>query len=178
MNTRNAIKTRRAVRSWTNQDIPEHALTEILEAGRFAPSPLNSHPWHFIVIREKKKMLELQPDARHGIFLPQANIVIVVTVDTKAKVDTWLFEQEQHIYSGACALENMWLAAWDLGIGSCWITLDRDSSKKILYIPDDQIIIGSLAIGYPKEPPLPHREIDRRPLTQMIWHETYGATNP
>ncbi len=177
MNTLDAIKTRRAVRSWTDQAVTDEQLTQILEAGRFAPSPLNSHPWHFTVLRSKKTMQQLMPDAKHGGFVTQANVVIVVTVDTKAKVDIWLSEHAQHIYSGACAIQNMWLAAWDMGLGACWVTLDEKATRKVLQIPDDQVIIGSLALGYPKELPSPHIESDRRPLSEMVFYEKYGKTN-
>ena len=56
MNTIDAIRTRRSVRAWTDQNIPDDMLTQILEAGRWSPSPLNSQPWHFIVVRKKETL--------------------------------------------------------------------------------------------------------------------------
>lgn len=173
MDTLIAIKTRRAVRSWTDQNIPDDVLSQVLDAGRWAPSPLNSHPWHFIVIRNKEAFDKLMPQAHHGTFLTKANVVIAVTVDKKAKVDEWLSENEQHVYSGACAIENMWLAAWDLGLGGCWVTLDEKSAKSVLSIPDDQIILGSLALGYPVEAPEQHQESDRRLLSEIVSYEKF-----
>lgn len=174
MDTLTAIKTRRAVRNWTDQDIPESILLQVLEAGRWAPSPLNSHPWHFIVIRNKETKSKLLPQAHHGAFLIDANVVVAVTIDKNAKVDEWLSEHEQHIYSGACAIENMWLAAWDLGLGGCWITLDEKTTRAILSIPNDQIILGSLALGYPHETPKQHQESDRRSLSEMVSYEKFS----
>lgn len=174
MKTLDAIKTRRAVRNWTTQDIPDNLLLQILEAGRWAPSPLNSHPWSFIVIKKKEAIQQLMPQAHHGSFLTRANVVIAVTVDKKAKVDTWLSEHEQHIYSGACAIENMWLAAWDLGLGGCWVTLDEKTTREMLRIPETQVLLGSLALGYPAESPNSHQESDRRPLSEMVSYELFG----
>lgn len=114
------------------------------------------------------------PQAHHGSFINRANRVIVVTVDKKAKVDKWLSEHEQHVYSGACAIENMWLAAWDLGLGGCWVTLDEKKVRNILQIPADQIIPGSLALGYPAQTPRPHRESDRRSLSDIVSYELFG----
>lgn len=174
MNTLDAIKTRRAVRNWTNQDIPDNMLQQILEAGRWAPSPLNSHPWTFIVIKNKETIEKLMPQAHHGSFLTRANVVIAVTVDKKAKVDEWLSKHKQHVYSGACAIENMWLAAWDVGLGGCWVTLDEKTAREMLKIPDDQILLGSLALGFPAEPPKSHQETDRRPLSEIVSYESFG----
>lgn len=174
MDTITAIKTRRSVRNFTDQQIPDDILQEILEAGRFSPSPLNSQPWHFIIVKNKDTISSLMPKAQHGSFLTQANVVVVVTVDRQAKVDTWLSEHEQHVYSGACAIQNMWLAAWSLDVGGCWVTVDEKTTRGILSIPDNQIIIGSLALGFPKEKPTPHTVEDRKPLEQMVFYETFG----
>lgn len=173
MDTLTAIKTRRAVRNWKDQQIPEDVLLQVLEAGRWAPSPLNSQPWRFIVICSKETLGKLMPQAHHGTFLTKANIVIAITVDKKAKVGGWLSEHKQHVYSGACVIENMWLAAWDLGLGGCWITLDEKTAREVLYIPDSHILLGSLALGYPAEPPKPHEESDRKPLSELISYERF-----
>ncbi len=114
------------------------------------------------------------PHAHHGSFLTKANVVIVVTVDKNAKVDEWLSEHEQHVFSGACAIENMWLAAWDLGLGGCWVTLDGKTAKEMLNIPDDHILLGSLALGYQAETQKIHQESDRRPLAEMVSYELFG----
>lgn len=174
MNTRDAIKTRCAVRNWTTQDVPDDILQQVLEAGRWAPSPLNSHPWTFVVIRNKETIGKLMPQAHHGPFLATANVVIAVAVNKNAKVDKWLSEHEQHVYSGACAIENMWLAAWDLGLGGCWVTLDNKITKEMLNIPNNHILLGSLALGYPAEPPKAHEESDRRPLSEIVSYELFG----
>lgn len=177
MNTINAIKTRRAVRDWTDQEISAESLQTILEAGRWAPSPLNSHPWHFTVIKNNETLAKLSPQAHHGPFLSKANLAIVVTVDKNAKVDEWLSEHEQHLYSGACAIENMWFAAWDLGLGGCWITLDDKITRSLLAIPDNHVLLGSLALGYPKQAPNSHQEEDRRPLAQMVSYERFSLVD-
>jgi nitroreductase len=174
METIQAIKTRRAVRGWNDQAIPDRTLSQILEAGRFSPSPLNSQPWHFILIRQKETMANLSSTAQHGSYLAQANVIIVVTVDKNCPIDQWLSEHEQHIYSGVCALQNMWLAAWDLGIGGGWVTVDDMTTRKFLDIPNDQCILGSLALGYPKVPPASHSEDDRKPLAEIVFYEKYG----
>lgn len=173
MDTLTTIKTRRAVREWESKDVPQEVLHQVLDAGRFSPSPLNSQPWHFIILKNKATISTLMQSAQHGEFATEAPVVVVVTVDTGAKVDKWLFEHEQHIYSGVCAIMNMWLATWSLGLGGCWVTIDKDTARKMLNIPDTHLILGSLALGYAKELPKEHKLDDRKPLEEMVSYETF-----
>jgi nitroreductase len=132
---------------------------------------MNSQPWHFTIVRNKATPEELVNRAVHGHLLQDADLDIVVTMDRKVKVDDWLAE---HVYSGACAIMNMLLAAWELGIGACWVSLDDKTTRAVLSIPDDQILVGSLALGYPKGQ-LPHHKVDeRKPLRETVFYEKIG----
>lgn len=180
------IKSRRAVRAWTDEDVSEAVLSQILESGRWSPSPLNSQPWHFVVIKNKETIEALCKDAREGGFLHNAKVVIVFCVERKvvAESDTqnaerislidWLAEHDQYVYSSVCALQNMWLTVWNLGLGACWVTLERTSAYKLLEIPEDKEIIGSLALGHILGNPVPHKDTDRKPLSEMVFYEKYG----
>lgn len=176
MDTQAAIITRRSVRAWTDQVIPDEILKTILQGRKVLPSPLNSQAWKFTVIRNKETLKKLMPTAQHASFVTMANVLIVVTVEKAAKVDQWLSEHKQHIYSGVCALQNMWLAAWDKGIGGCWITVDEKTTRELLGISNDHELIGSLGLGYAKTPASPHKEDDRKPLSDMVYYETFGNT--
>lgn len=165
------ITARHSVRDWSDRTVPADVITSILDAGRHSPSPLNSQPWHFIVVRKAETIERLMKHAHHGSFLSKADTVIVVTVDQKAKVDEWLFDHEQHLYSGACALYNMWLASVSLGLGSCWVTMDEDKTAEILAIPGNQKVIGSLATGYPKETPV--HDVPKKELSEVVSYERY-----
>ena len=174
MDTMQAIITRRAVRNFSDKPVTDETLTKILEVGRAAPSPLNSQPWHFIVVRNKNTIIDVSHHANHGSFLAMAQIVIIVTAEKHAKVDEWLAEHQQHIYSAAGALEYMWLAAWDLGVGGCWVTVDEQHARKTFGIPNTHILIGSLALGYPKELPKEHTSGDRKPLSAEVSYEKFS----
>lgn len=58
------IFERRSVRWYKSDQVPEHLVRRILEAGRYAPSAGNSQPWKFIVIRDKKIIEEMEHDVR------------------------------------------------------------------------------------------------------------------
>lgn len=187
MDVIDAIKSRRSVRAWTDEDVSQDILNKILESGRWTPSPLNSQPWHFVVVRNKETIEALCKDAREGSFLRFAKVVIVVSVERKVVTQTdsqngqriqlidWLAEHNQYLYSAACALQNMWLTAWSLGLGACCVTLERSSTYKLLEIPDTQEIIACLALGHILGNPVQHKDSDRKPLPEIVNYEKYDG---
>ncbi|KTD20374.1 nitroreductase family protein, partial [Legionella israelensis] len=54
-----AIKRRRAVRQFSDKPLNKETIEKILQAGQYAPSPLNSQPWHFTLIRNKDTLKTL-----------------------------------------------------------------------------------------------------------------------
>lgn len=167
------IKQRRAVRAFTDKALKEKDIETILQAGQYAPSPLNSQPWHFTLIRNKETLSTQAEKAQHASFLSQAQLLIIVTVNTDIEIDAWLKQHNQHLYSGAAAMQNMWLAAVALDIGCCWVTLDEAFTKAQISIPKEHTIIGGLALGYPKEPPKAHVDEDRKALPSLISLEQF-----
>jgi len=174
MNIFKLIKQRRAVRTYTDKKLSEKDIETILQAGQYAPSPLNSQPWHFTLIRNKKNLNVLAEKAQHAPFLSEAQLLIIVTVNTKIDIDDWLKQHNQHLYSGAAAMQNMWLAACELDIGCCWVTLDEAFTKKKILIPKEQTIIGGLALGHNKDPIKPHAKEDRKALPLLTSFEKFN----
>lgn len=175
MNTLTTIKSRRAVREWETKNIPDEILNQILDAARFAPSPLNVQPWHFIVLRNKETITNVMNAAKHGTFATQAPVVIIATAVNGETADEWLYEHEPNIYnfSTVCAMSNIWLASWELNLGACWVTLDKEVARKLLAIPETHQIVGSLALGYKKEPATTHKPVERRLLSELVSYETF-----
>lgn len=115
-------------------------MTKIVEAGRLAPSSKNSQPWHFVVVRKKEtleKIASLTPTGKH---IAKATLAIAVLMDG-AKLPE---------IDGTRALQNMALAAWDLGVGSCWVTnFYDDAVKEVLAAPSRMKLITVMPFGYP-----------------------------
>ncbi|SCY34382.1 protein of unknown function, partial [Legionella israelensis DSM 19235] len=99
---------------------------------------------------------------------------IIVTVDTGVDIDKWLKKHNQQLYSGAAAMQNMWLAAVALDIGCCWVTLDEASTKEQIEIPKEHTIIGALALGHHTEPLKAHAEEDRKALPLFTSFEKFN----
>lgn len=159
------ITERRSLRTYTQEQIKEEELQTILDAGMYAPSAMNQQSWHFTAIQCKDKIHKINEECRN-IFLKSGN----KNFEERAKSENFdLFYNAPTliIVSGkkdniapeidcAIALQNMFLAAESINIGSCWIhgvtTLENSEGGKNLIkelgIPEDYKIVGSGVFGY------------------------------
>jgi nitroreductase len=139
MDTFLAIASRREVREYSDQPIPEALVTRILEAGRITGSSTNKQPWKFIVVETKiAELAEL-------VYAPSnvlgAKLVIAIAVRGSASFDA------------GRAMQQMQLAAWNEGIGSCPNGIkDRDQAAELLGLEDDDSPAIVLSFGYPARP--------------------------
>lgn len=144
------ILSRRSIRKYERKDIPQDILNKILEAGRQAPSARNIQPWHFIVITDEK-IKEKLSQGRYNWFIREAPVTIVGCADLNSS-------RKWAVIDTTIALQNMVIAAWALGIGSCWIgDFVEDEVKELLNIPSDWKVVALISFGYPAEHP-PRRE--------------------
>ena len=141
MDVFDCIIGRRSIRSYLDKEVPEDALQKILEAARWSPSAVNHQPWEFVIIRNRGLLEKIAAKARYGSFIADAPIAIAVVTDPSTK---W------HITDGSTAVQNMCLAAWEMGIGTCWIgSLERDYVKELLGVPENLHLLTVLPFGYP-----------------------------
>jgi len=178
MNALELIKSRRTIRKFKVDPIPEHIVTEILEAATWTPSHRNSQPWEFAVIgpQTRKSLNQLyrkvmeesvltSPDlpapARQGImslmedFGGAPYMVAVLSRPPQDHLET----VENPITAGVAAY-NMSLAAWDRGVGSVWLSIGGNpAARQILQVKEGYQVVAVLAMGYPEMvPPAPPRE--------------------
>ena len=163
MDTLTCIRTRREIRTFVEKSIPDESLLKILEAGRLAPSSKNLQPWHFVVIRNKetlKKISELTPTGEHIARAPLATAVLM----DGAKLPE---------IDGARAIQNMVLAAWDMGIGACWVTnFYDDAVKDLLGAPQRMKLVSVIPFGYPTELKTNRKKI-RKSLDEIVHYERF-----
>ena len=175
MDMLNTILHRRSVRQYTEENIPEEKLNDILYAGLAAASSKNRRPWEFVVIRNKEmlnKLGDCRPSA--GNLLGKCNAAIVVAADSEL-VDVW-------VEDCASAITQMHLMADALGIGSCWLQVrlrttpdgsraTQDVVKELLGIPDKYSVMAILTLGMPASHP-GARTVDEL-LLEKIHHEHF-----
>jgi nitroreductase len=141
MNTLDAIRTKRAIRQFSDKSVPEDVIRAILNAGRLSQ---NSQPWTFVVVRERETLKELSTCGRYAEHAAQSAFVVALVSD----VD-WAFD----IGQTAAYLQ---LAAWEQGVGSCPIYFhEAVKAKAILGIPAEKHFDMAIAFGYPahSQPP-------------------------
>lgn len=175
-----AIKGRRSCRNFSSEPITEDIIMEIIEAGTWAPSPLNGQPWEFIVIEDNatKEMIYQEAErcrkwgeeasgwkwlGKYRVdFLKLAPVLIAVVGDpAKTGLDAYLDEGGVgYQYACAAAIQNMHLAAHGLGLSSLWFTLyDKKKMREILDIPPEKNPVSIVCIGKPAgEIPAPPRK--------------------
>ena len=160
-------RTRRSIRRYIADPIPEADISSILEAGRWAPSANNSQPWEFIVLRSLEMREKLAGTLPWGGFLSQAALGIAVVVDETASPHV--------VEDGAAATQNMLLEAHSLGLGACWIgtygSAHEASAKKVLKVPEDKRLLSVIAVGYSAET----AHSTRKPLAELVFTDQYGG---
>lgn len=166
METWDAIASRRNVRSFADQAIPDDDLDRILEAGRRAPSSQNGQPWDFVLVTDRDQLAELAnvgPGSGH-VGRSAAAVALILPEFDGAR------ERERARYDAGQATMAMMVAAADLGIGSGHAGVrDQDRARRVLGFPDDRHVAYIIDFGYPADRPLrPIKSPDRRPFDQVV----------
>jgi len=147
------ILNRRSIRRYESKDIPEEVLQQILEAGRQAPSAANRQPVRFVVVTDHSILKNLC-DTLITRFIKSVPVAIAGCADVKS-----LLTGKWAIVDATIAMQNMVIAAWASGIGSCWIgACNEEKVRKLLNIPDKWKFVALLTLGYPAEQPKPRKK--------------------
>jgi len=165
------LKSRRSIRKYQDRQVPEEAIRQILEAGRWAPSASNRQPWHFIVIHQPEIRQAVAEHAAY-FFIRWAHVEDApVIIALCGEVGNRIYRQFLHEDIGIAGTQMM-LQAAALGLGTCWIGgLDRKAMGDVLKLPDTVELVGLLTLGYPDESPEPPA---RKPLERIVHYEVFG----
>ncbi|MDH5374227.1 MAG: nitroreductase family protein [Candidatus Bathyarchaeota archaeon] len=167
-----AIKNRRSVRKYKPELVPKDLVQKILEAAVRAPSASNIQPWNFIVIKDRK-VLDMVRKISPGYF-GDAPLAILVCSDKERayKLGGELGRDYLTVADCALAVQNMLLAAYASGLGTCIVkSFSSTAIKHILEIPDGIEPELLVIVGYPDQSPKPPL---RRPLQEIAYLNRYG----
>jgi len=153
MDTIEAIMTRRSIRKYTANRVPAEAVEQILRAGMAAPSAANEQPWHFVVITERKTLVQVPAFHPHAHMLKEAALAILVCNDSALELS-----KGRGVLDCSAATQNMLLAAHDLGLGAVWVGIfpveeRMNGMRKLLNMPARIVPISLVSIGYNSEGP-------------------------
>jgi nitroreductase len=170
MNILDVIKHRRSVRDFTDRKIPESAIDVLVEALRWAPSAgnLQSRKFYFVFnedIRNKLAQTGFKQD--FVSFIARAPLVIVACADLR--ITSRYGDRGAHLYciqDTAASVQNLLLAAHELGLGTCWVgAFKEEKVREVLDLPDNLRPVVLVPVGYPARTP---KAPDRVPRTDAV----------
>lgn len=165
------IKTRRSIRKFKPDAVPQELVDQVIEAGTYAASGKGLQPWIVVDVRSSEIREKLRRENASLMNLPEGK-------DPFYGAPVWLLvlgerSNPNHVYDCSLMLGNMMLAAHALGLGSCWINRAREEFEqpewqawlKSLGVEGDYEGIGHLALGFPEGEPRPAKP--RKPCTYV-----------
>jgi nitroreductase len=166
-----AMKTRRSIRKYKSQMVDEETIKKLFQVVRLAPSAHNAQPWKFIVVRDEEKKRKIAQYCGNQKFIHEAPVVIVacgIPDESSANVGNWI---SAFVIDVSIATTYLILAAWSLGLGTCWIgNFNEEKIKEVLGITDDVKVIAITPLGYPDESPEPR---GRKNISEIVVYEGF-----
>ena len=185
------MRTRRAVRRFRAGAVPESDVREVLEAGRWAPSPANLQPTRFVRVRDAAVKQELQalakeskelsgywdpifrPDGKSGLVNDLVTPEVIAVIADPAKSLTNVHYDNGFEWAAAMSIYAMWLRAHSLGYGGVfvqhWIT---EKAKRILNVPLRWTFLGTFTFGHADDA----TAMDRLPLDELVSIDRVAGT--
>ncbi len=188
------IRSRRTIRFFRQDPIGDDVLLELVEAARLAPSASNGQPLEYVIVAEKTLVARVFEQLAWGAYVhprrdppagrrPMAYIVVLINGERELG--------RFGMVDAAAAIENVLLASWSKGIGSCWLaSVKRERMVDILNIPAKYRIDSIVALGCPDETPLLEEcagdsieyylddddrlHVPKRPLNMIAHFNTFG----
>ena len=164
MDAYRAVVDKRDQRYFLPRALPEASLRRILQAARMTGSSKNSEPNRLIVVRERAGLEALAALSPFGKFVARSAATVVIAQTQAHEFD-----------AGRCA-QNMMVAAWGEGIGSCPAHLPEREVARLLHIPPDMVINRVVAFGnVDPARTAPHSTEARRrkPLDELVHWESW-----
>lgn len=170
MQVSEAIRFKRAVRTFKDVPLPQEAILAILNAGRRSQSSKNTQPWHFIAIRDRDTLGALSQMGTYAGHLAGAAMGVVILTPDPAGRFSIMFDAGQ-------AAAYMQLAAWELGIGSCLATIyEPEKARQLLGFPEELHVRIAISFGYPLDPATlsaPPRKTGRKLIEETVHWERW-----
>ncbi len=155
MDTFLAIASRREVRDYRPDPVPDDVVRRILQAGQVSGSSKNHQPWRFVVVRSREVLDRLAVTVRTPANVAGSPLFVALLVDDHPRAS----------FDGGRAAQSIMLAAWNQGVGSCPNGFaDEAAARELLGVGPEQHLLVGLTLGYPAR----RRRPDRRPPEEWL----------
>jgi len=169
MDVSKAIQSRRSVRQYKPDPVPEEKLKKVLKAAQLAPSAHNAQDWKFVVVKNENTRKKLAEVCCHQDFVAQAPVVIAAVSLNPESV--MICEVPTYAVDLAIACDHITLQAVEEGLGTCWIgAFHQDKVREILGIPSKYKVVAILPLGFPADAPGPKI---RKNLEEIVCFENF-----
>lgn len=151
METLEAIKTRKSVRSFSSKEIEDEKIEILMKAAMSAPSAVNRQPWFFYVVKDNDMKKELIKTIQFGKY--ESPVIIIPCIKETSTIP---FNHDLAVCDLSAATENILLAAHDMGLGAVWCAIFPSKShiksiKKVLGAPAGISPFCAIFVGYPSD---------------------------
>jgi nitroreductase len=176
------LKTRRAVRTFTDKPVGDDDLWKIAQAGRWAANGGNLHPHRFLITRDPTK-IRLIRSFSPGMLAEPPAIIVLLTDHEAAKRLRWNMRNGSYVHwvdTGTSA-QNMMNMAHALGLGSCPVTSYSHSGVgRVLGLPEHMEPELLLMVGHPRPVPRDLNPNAPKPITtrDLTFWEEVGKHDP
>lgn len=168
------LESRRSIRRYTEEPVPDETLEKLLHAARLAPSWANKQCWRFIVLSEperKEKLAASMPDnnpCKRAVAAAPLVIVLCADPEASGKADG----KEYYLLDAGLAMQQLMLAAHAEGLGTCWVALfDESPAREACKVPEPYRVVAFTPLGTPARRPSPR---PRKELSEIVFHEEWG----
>ncbi len=159
--------SRKSVRTFTKEDVPQSLINQLIEAAQAAPSAGNRQPWRFIIIKNKQVLNSIVERSCKQAFIATAPLSIVVCADVLRSAERYM-QRGRELYciqDTAAAIQNILLCAHSLGLGGCWCgAFDEKELSETLSLKNEMRPVAIIPIGYPKDDA---QKRGRRPIEEI-----------
>lgn len=173
MNVYEAIRTKRAVRQFKPEPLPQETIQKIVNAGRRAQSSKNTQPWRFIVITDRDLLEKASKLGQYSGHLAGAAMAVLVLTPDPASRFSVMFDAGQ-------AAAYMQLAAWEFGVGSCLATIyEHEKARKLFCFPGDWHVRVAISFGFPAEEEIltrPNKQGGRASFADVVHWNTWESS--
>ncbi len=138
------LKNRRSVRLYTDDEIGDDVVEDVLDCARLAPTARNAQPWLIGAVRDRSLLGKLGSLADYGGFIAAAGVCFAVFT---------LRDEKYYLEDGCAATMNVILACGAHGLGTCWVAGDKkayaEDVRKLLNVLEEYTLVSLVSAGYP-----------------------------